>query len=935
MPRKASPAPLKLYLLGPFRLENEGGSVRLPTHKVESLLAYLFLHPEEHAREKLAALFWGDFTDKRARDSLRTALKILRNHGGPNFLLADRETVQINPGYPLWVDTREFEKQVIDAPKSAIPLYRGDLLADFYGEWIFPEREHLRDLYLETLLRLAQDARMRGECAQTIELAKKVLARDAANEQAHQHLMFCYFALGNKAAALKQYEEYVRVLRAELDIEPSPETTALYHEIKESGLEQKSSTPRLTNLPIPLTSFVGRQREIEEIKDLLAHQRLVTLTGAGGSGKTRLAIEVARDLVDEFQDGVWWVELAALTDPGLVSQAVAKALGVREVPNQPLSETIASYLHSKKLLLVLDNCEHLVEACAPLAEHLLSACANLKILATSREPLGLAGEHVWQVPTLTLPDAHQLPLPQLLSGYEGIQLFVERAMAVKSDFELTVRNAFAVGQVCRRLDGIPLAIELAAARVKVLSPQEIAVRLNDLFGLLTSGSRTALPRHQTLRATMDWSHDLLTETERVLFRRLSVFAGSFTMDAARAICAGGSIRQIGMLDVLSHLVDKSLVIVAEQGQETRYRMLETIREYAREKLREAEEEDGARDRHLEFFMNLVEEVEPSLEHAEQQIWLDRLETEVDNLRAAIDWAAERQKTDATLRLVGALQRFWFIRPHHNEGVERLRAILAQPDATKPTTARLKALNTLFFMLWPSGQVMEAQSLFEEAVALGTQLDDRRNKALALLWLGVYETNKGEYRRARSDLEQSLEIWRELRDTTYTAWSFVFLGEVTVFENDSVRARALFEQSVPPLREAGDYPVLAIPLRRLGQLALYEGDLHKAKALINESLKHNWTIGDYRGVGACLAALGALSMAQGDVARAAKLFGVVDAVLEFIRTSLLLFDQQQYERNVSQLRERLDEATFTAAWAEGRAMTLEQAKNYALEGTGSS
>ncbi|MBI4758573.1 MAG: hypothetical protein HY783_06185 [Chloroflexi bacterium] len=561
--------PLRLYLLGSFRIEREGQLIHLPTRKVESLLADLVLQPEKHSREKLAALFWGDVTDTQARCSLRKALTLLRKSLGDEILIADREAVQINPASPLWVDALEFkrisEESEIENLESAIELYRGDLLSDFYDDWILPEQEHFRTLYLDMLLRLTQEMRSRSEYERAIAFAHQVLASDAADERAHQHLMFCYLAIGNRSAALQQYEECERVLQEELGVKPMPETTALYQWIKQVPLQPRVHAALLTNLPIPLSSFIGREREMAEVKQLLrsAKTRLLTFTGAGGCGKTRLAIQVAADLVDSFKEGVWWVELAGLMDATLLPQAVAKVLGVREVPNEPLSQVLASYLRGKQLLLVLDNCEHLVTACAQLAQVLLTASPGLKILITSREVLNITGEIAWRVPSLSLPDLRNLPPIPQLTQYEGVRLFVERAIAANPNFALIAQNAQAVAQVCIRLDGIPLAIELAVARVKYLSVQQIAARLDDRFNLLTVGSRTALPRHQTLRATLDWSYDLLTDAERVLFHRLSVFAGGFTLQAVEAVCADkdetnelAMLQPTTLLDLLSRLVDK-------------------------------------------------------------------------------------------------------------------------------------------------------------------------------------------------------------------------------------------------------------------------------------------------------------------------------------------------------------------------------------------
>ncbi|HEX9076869.1 MAG TPA: BTAD domain-containing putative transcriptional regulator, partial [Anaerolineae bacterium] len=615
MARRAASRPsgvLGVFLLGAFRVERDSHPLHLTHRKVELLFAYLILHPQEHSREKLAALFWGDSSDIHARHSFRTALTAIRKAFGDKILLADRTTVQINPAYPIWVDAVEFERTVEGAPSaesapsaqgdpSALDLYQGDLLADFYDDWILPEREHYRDLYLTALLRLVQEMRALSEYERAIAYAQRVLASEPTNERAHQHLIFCYVALGNRTAALKQYAECVRILRDDLAVEPTRETTALAEWIERAPAAHPPSEARLTNLPIPLTSFIGRKREMAEGKRLIASQRLVTLTGAGGSGKTRLAIQIATDLVDAFRDGVWWVELAALTEGALVPQAVAQALGVREVPNQPLSETLVHFLHARQLLLVLDNCEHLVNACAELAIELLSVCPDLKVLATSREALGLTGEVAWPVPTLALPDPKQVSLQDLLMQFEGIRLFVERAVVVKPDFVVTPQNARAVVEVCRRLDGIPLAIELAAARIKILTVEHIAARLDDRFNLLTTGSRTALPRQKTLRATIDWSYDLLIPETQKLFRRLSVFAGGFTLDAAEAVCTDESLERSTVLKELSRLVDRSLVLVEQQDRTERYRMLETIRDYAYGKLVELSEADEIRKKHGRFF----------------------------------------------------------------------------------------------------------------------------------------------------------------------------------------------------------------------------------------------------------------------------------------------------------------------------------------------
>ncbi len=945
MPRTPRPTPLKLQLLGTFRAESEMGALTLPARKAQSLLAYLVLHPEEHSREKLASLFWGDSTDTQSRNSLRTALKVLRKRLGDNLLLADRETVQLNPEYPLWVDARELadttsriakgEPSVIGHLQSAIDLYRGDLLAGLYDEWILPERERLRDLYLDTLLRLAHDARMRGECAQTIELAKRVLALDAANERAHQHLMFCYHASGDRAAALKQYEACVRALRDELGVTPSRETAALYEEIKRAVTAPSARETRQTNLPTPLTSFVGREKELKEVAKLVLSSRLLTLTGSGGVGKTRLAIQTANDSIKKFKDGVFWVGLVGLAEANLIPQEIAQSLNVRELSQEPVIETLKAHLKSKDLLIVLDNCEHLIGGCALYAEELLAACPRLKILATSIEALGLFNETTWQVPSLPLPEMQQPLSLEELRQFASIELFVERAGAVKFNFTLTEKNANAVAQICRRLDGIPLAIELAAARTKVLSVDEIAARLDDRFSLLTAGSRTAIPRHQTLRATIDWSHELLTEPERILFRRLAVFAGGFTLDAAEAVCSQGESKRNDVLGVLGRLVDKSLVIVEQESTtgETRYRLLETIRQYALEKLVEIGEAPAMRDQHLGYYLALAEKSEPNILGSESAGWFRRLDKELDNIRAAIEWSTNIGHADAALRILGSLVYFWFAhRPAAFEWHDWLQQALARPEGRGRTLARAKALNGIGFMYWADFYPTDIRPELEEALSIGREFGDQWNTATALRNLGLLENIEGNYLKARALLEQSLAIWRELglEGKIGRAWTLIFLGDLFLNHDEAKKARSLYEEVVTILRETGDVNFLAYAVRRLGQLLWREGEYEKAIALCKESLNFNRQVDSPRGVIACLAGFAAIAVAQGNYQHGAQLMAAVETQLASLGVRLVYMDRMEFERNLARLRAKLDEKALAKFWAKGRALTLERSIEYALE-----
>lgn len=934
---------LRVYLLGPFRIARGTQTIRLLRRKVESLLAYLVLHPEEHPREKLATLFWGDFSDAQARHSLRTALLTLRKQLGDEILSVERETVQVAPTFPLWVDALEFAKiaevnaqssdlssqPAADTLQSAIALYQGDLLSDFYDDWITPLREHYRTLYLDTLLQLVEYSRSHSDYERAVGFAQKMLASDATNEKAHQHLMFCYLQQGNRGAALQQYEECVRILQTDLGVEPSAETIALYEWIKETPSERPSPAARLTNLPIPLTTFIGRAKEIAALKELLPKTRLLTLTGAGGCGKTRLAIQVATDLVNAYQHGAWWIELAVLTDGALVPQSVAKALGVREIPTQPLIETLTNHLRSRELLLLLDNCEHLVRACAELTETLLSACPNLKILTTSREVLGIAGETAWRVPELSLPALAHFPTTATLMEYDGIRLFAERAAAATPNFRLTEQNASAVAQIASRLDGIPLAIELAAARVKILSVEQIAARLEDRFRLLAGGSRTALPRQQTLRATMDWSYGLLSEQERLLFRRLSVFAETFSVDAVEAVCVGEGIERDDVIALLSSLAAKSLIIADQLDGEVRYRLLDTVRQYAREKLLESQGAEQMRDRHLNFFFKLVEEAEPKLKSPEETLWLERLEREYENLRAALEWAMAKASVEVRLNFAANLSWFWTVRGYYGEASAWLDSALTGSSNASAST-RAKALHALGWAVNARGDYGRALTLFEESLALYRQVGDRSGIAFVLNALGVWASFQGDDAKAKPLYEESLALRRELGDKWGIAQTLQNFAFIALEESDYARAEALYKEALALWRELGDIRGVARMQSGLAKIAQRQGDYEQAAALGTEALSQLLEVGDKWSFAQGLEGFATLATARGEPERAARLFGTAETLRESIGFPLVPSERVNYDLDVAAVRTQLDQATFNAAWAEGRAMTLEQALEFVLE-----
>ncbi|HEV2742974.1 MAG TPA: tetratricopeptide repeat protein, partial [Rubrobacter sp.] len=548
---------------------------------------------------------------------------------------------------------------------------------------------------------------------------------------------------------------------------------------------------------------------------MFSSNRLLTLTGSGGCGKTRLASAAASELVEGFEDGAWIVELASLAEPSLAPQAVAFTLGVRERPGSSLTEALSGYLRTRTLLLILDNCEHLLDACAELAEALLHSCPALRVLATSREALGITGEVAWPVPSLSLPDLRRLPDLESLPRYESARLFVERARAVKPNFELTEQNAAAVAQVCYRLDGIPLAIELAAARTKVLPVEEISGRLDDCFRLLAAGGRTAMPRHRTLHATMDWSHDLLWERERTLFRRLSVFTGGFSLEAAESVCAGSGLERAGVLELVSNLVDKSLIRAREERGKARYHLLETIRQYGLEKLSESGEAGDLQERHAEYFLALAEDAEPELKGARQVAWLEGLERERDNLRVAMDWLLGRGASEEAARLGWALWLFWGIRAHFAEGRRSMEQMLSMNGSvTASASARAKALFVAGMMANYQGDHRAAEPLVHESLKLFRELEDKLGQAYALSNVGYAALGQGQYRRATSPMEEAVELFLEKGEKWGAAIELDFLAVAWRNQGDHGRARRLAERGLALSREVGERQTITAALYTL-------------------------------------------------------------------------------------------------------------------------
>ena len=891
---------LEVRLLGKFEVSRDGKSIAITSRPAQSLFAYLILSAgTSHRREKLAGMLWPDSLEETARDNLRHALWRIRKALPSNliveYLLVNDLSIAFNASAEYRLDTAELERlnesTSADELIAVLTEYQGELLPGFYDEWVVLEREHLQSLFEHHMARLLSLLQDEKRWLDILDWGERWIKLGQKPEPTFRALMSAHAAMGDMSKVVATYERCARSLK-EFGFEPSEQTRALYERLKagkenlETGptvpLKEKREESPKTNLPVPLTSFVGREKEVEEVVKLVGRHRLVTLTGPGGVGKTRLAIQSSNKLLSKFKDGVFWVELAPLTDEALVAQAIAKALGMRELPNQPLNETLSNFLLSKQLLLVLDNCEHLIAGCAYLVDTLLSACPNLKILATSREGLGLTGDEVWSVPTLSLPNSQRIFLGDLLMQYEGIRLFVERACAARSDFTLTERNASSVTQVCQRLDGVPLAIELAAARVRIMSVGEIAKRLDDRFNLLTAGKRTALPRHQTLRAAIDWSYDLLPEPERIFFNRLAVFSSGFTLEAAEEVGAGGDVSKSQVIDLLGQLIYKSLVRVevfsAENESETRYEMLETIREYAREKLVGGGESERLHVRHAFFFKKLAELAAPELRGPNQQMWFERLDKENDNFRSALAWSVENN-VELGLQLSGSLFWFWHTYCYWSEGRDWYARLLKFTAGLKPLakTTKAQALSEAGWLALTDMDTNQAKILSEEGLGLYREVRDNGGIAMALNTLGWVEYYLSHYSQARSFAEESLAIFRELGNKVRISDALNLLGNIARAQGKYELAIDFYKESLNFAREVGDKPTIAYSLSIWGYLAWHQGDLEQANILSQESLQLAQEVRLDWSAAETLNTLGDIALAQREFEKAELFYDKCEAI----------------------------------------------------------
>jgi len=783
-----------------------------------------------------------------------------------------------------------------------------------------------------------------------------------------------------EAGQMRPSKQLAEILMEQLRVAADERESFMHFARGGESAQSITTAVPLDNLPHPISSFIGREREIGDVKRLMGLSRLVTLTGASGCGKSRLAYKVADELRGEFEHGIWIVELAPLADPALVLQSIAAVFGIHEKSGRTLNRLLAEHLQPRRTLLLVDNCEHLIVPCAVILEDLLQACPDLKVLATSSEMLGISGEIVWTVPPLSTPDIQPWKNPasaqyalQTYQQSEAVRLFVARATSAESEFTMTVENGGWIAEICRRLDGMPLAIELAAARVRSLSVAQIAERLDDRFHLLTVGSRTGPPRQQTLTATLDWSYSLLSDKEQKVLQRLSVFASGATVEAAEAVCAGEGVESDEVLDVLSNLVNKSMVTPSRpEGGETRYRLLETIREYAREKLGESGEGDESKNRHLNYFVQWAEKAELYLSGGEQVLWLKRYEIEHDNLRAALEWSLMApNRAETGLRLAANTAIFWKLHGYHSEGRMRLAAALAQEAAQRPALVRAQALHRASILAFHQSDYSATRALAEESLVISREQGPagRLEVANALEMLAEVASETGDYSAAPKLYEQALSLYREVGDLVgigdtlkMLGWgamrtgdyeqaeyrlnegliacrqsgdlrqicsALAGLGELAVRRGQYKRASDLLKESLNISRRSGEKWGIAIALGSLGWVALRQHDFRETRKLLSESLDVRMETGDKGGMAWCLEKLAEANSLQSRLQTAVTIFGAASALRATVGSVMDATDRPEYEHMIAGLRTALGKQAFAAAWTEGQAMTLEQAIHYAL------
>ncbi len=985
---------LRLFLLGPFHATlDRQAAIDFEYDKVRALLAYLAVEADRpHSRQALAGLLWPDQPERMSRNNLRQALSKLRQAIGdqaatPPFLQISHDTVQFNRASDHWLDVTTFVtalaacekhthrraqtcKSCVQYKAQAVELYRGDFLDQFslkdstiFEEWALLQRERLRQQIIEALADLAEFHELRGTLEAALRYDRRQLQLDPWREEAHRQVIRLLALKGQHSAALAQYEACRRILAKELGVEPTEETIALYEWLRSGGTLTPPPIPS-SNLPLPPTPLVGREEETAKLVGLLEDPscRLVTLVGPGGIGKTRLALNVATEMLTAFAEGVCFVPLAPLSSPEFLLPAIASALHCSlSGPEDPKAQFL-KYLREHEMLLVLDGFEHLLQGADLLAE-IIRSTPRVSLLVTSQERLSLQAEWIFEVQGLNYP---QTESRGSIEEYSAMALFLQRAKMARTDFVLSQGEMLPIARICQIVEGMPLGIELAAAGVSNLTCQEISVELEHSLDSLAVTLRDIPERHLSIQAAFEYSWNRLSEEERAIFRALSVFRGGFEIEAAQEVAGAAPA-------VLAALVNKSLVRMNQSG---RCDLHELLRQCASVKLDTASSEGPViRQRHAKFFVKLAEAALPRLYGPGQAEWLDRLETEHDNLRAVLAWSLECGKrgeikgappSDLGLQLAGSLWRYWETRGHLAEGRRWLESLLA--DQSDRTEVQAKALNAAGNIVFDQGDYPLARAYFEEALSIweemgdhqGTagclnnlgnvalyqggyaaarvryekclairrELGDRKGSAKPLYNLGITTRRMGDFQAARAYFRLCQEIYEELGDKRGCAGAIVGLGGVAGNLGDHAAARAYYEISLEIYRQMDDKRGVAMCLHNLAQAAFRMNERDLARDLLEQALKARHKLGDKRGISECLEEVAEQS-AKDYPLRAARLLAAAQNLRETIGAPLPPVDHAEYQELLRTIRSEADESSLAAAWSEGLAMTLEQAIEYAL------